>query len=96
MEPYFVGERTTVKKSKSARLIVYLFPGPDELNERYEYARRCPVLLPAAWVHRGLHKVIWQIFVNRKNESYSGMQKVEIVESRLGLLGSVGLLDEEE
>jgi len=43
-----------------------------------------------------LHKIAWQLFENRGNESYSGMQKVEIVESRLGLLGSVGLLDEED
>ncbi len=96
MEPYLVGERTTVKKSKSARLIKYLFPGKEELNERYRYARRYPVLLPIAWLHRGLHKIAWQLFENRGNESYSGMQKVEIVESRLGLLGSVGLLDEED
>lgn len=95
MEPYLVGERTSVKKGKFARLIAYLFPSVSQLNENYEYARRCQVLLPVAWVHRFCHKAFWQIF-NKREGSYSGMQKVEIVESRLGLLGSVGLLDEEK
>ena len=94
LEPYFVGERTKIKKSKLARTINFLFPRPCELNENYEYAKKMPALLPIAWVHRAVRKVLWQLFIRNK-ESYTGMQKVEIVESRLGLLGSVGLLDEE-
>ena len=95
MEPYFVGERTTIKKSKSGRVINYLFPKPSELNENYEYAKKFPILLPIAWIHRAVRKVLWELF-ERNEESYTGRQKVEIVEARLGLLGSVGLLDEEE
>ena len=95
MEPYLVGDRTTVKKDHGARLIGYLFPKACDLNERYDYAKKVHALLPLAWVHRFCHKVFWQIF-KKKEGSYSGMQKVEIVESRLGLLGSVGLLDEEK
>ncbi len=94
MEPYLVGERTKVKKSKKGRLISYVFPKADELNEDYAYAKKCPILLPVAWGHRALHKLFWQLF-KREDDAYTGMQKVEVVESRLGLLGSVGLLDEE-
>ena len=94
MQPYLVGDRTTVKKSKTGRLVRYIFPLPDELNEDYGYAKKVPVLLPAAWIHRAVHKLIWQL-CRREDENYTGMQKVEVVENRLGLLGSVGLLDEE-
>ncbi|MBQ3796773.1 MAG: nucleotidyltransferase family protein [Butyrivibrio sp.] len=94
LQPYLVGERTKVKKSKRGRLISYIFPEADELNERYTYAKKHHALLPIAWVHRALHKFLWQLR-EREEENYTGMQKVEVVESRLGLLGSVGLLDEE-
>ncbi len=94
MQPYFVGERNTVSKSKSGRLLNFLFPKASELNENYEYAKKIPLLLPIAWVHRVVHKIIWQVSGKGK-DCYTGMQKVDIVESKLGLLGSVGLLDEE-
>ena len=93
LEPFFVGERQTVDKSKSGRIIHFIFPKPEELNDSYFYAKKIPILLPVAWIHRIVKKIIWQIFL-RKEESYTGIQKMEVVQSRLGLLGKVGLLDE--
>ena len=93
LEPYLVGERTAVKKSKTGRVIRFIFPKPSELNDSYSYAKKYPLLLPAAWIHRAVKKIIWQLF--EKKEQYSAVEKINVVESRLGLMASVGLLDEE-
>jgi hypothetical protein len=34
-------------------MILFLFPTPKRLNEKYAYAKKYPVFLPVAWVHRG-------------------------------------------
>lgn len=39
-------------------LIRFLFPARDRLGEKYIYAKRYPVLLPAAWVHRWLYNIL--------------------------------------
>lgn len=94
LAPYLVGDRKVVSKSKSGRIINFIFPKPSELNDSYWYAKKVPVLLPIAWIHRVVKKLIWQLFF-RKDTSYTGLQKMDVVESKLGLFGSVGLLDEE-
>lgn len=32
-----------------------VFPLPSELNSRYIYARKCPLLLPVAWIHKAFY-----------------------------------------
>ncbi|MBR5637420.1 MAG: nucleotidyltransferase family protein, partial [Pseudobutyrivibrio sp.] len=94
LEPYLTGEITSVNSSKSGRIIRFIFPKSNELGERYTYAKKYPVLLPIAWIHRFGYKIIWQLF-ERQEEQYTAMEKMEVVENRLGLMSSVGLLDEE-
>lgn len=38
--------------------INFLFPMPSKLNKRYDYARKLPVLLPIAWIHRLGYSII--------------------------------------
>ncbi len=94
LEPYLVGNLTSVNKSKSGRMIRFLFPKAEELGDRYTYARVNPALLPIAWIHRFGYKATWTLFQKGEDE-YSAKEKMEVVQNRLGLMGSVGLLDEE-
>ena len=94
LEPYLVGNLTSVNGSKSGRIIRFLFPKAEELGERYVYAKENPLLLPIAWIHRFGYKAIWSLFQKEEGQ-YSATEKMIVVENRLGLMGSVGLLDEE-
>jgi hypothetical protein len=38
-------------------LISFLFPARERLGEKYMYAKRYPVLLPLAWVHRWFYNI---------------------------------------
>lgn len=94
LEPYFTGKLTTVGKNKAKRIVHFLFPNGKELGQRYKYAKQNSIFLPVAWVHRCLYKTFWQLF-KKKEYDYSAVQKMSVIESRLWLMCSVGLLDEE-
>ncbi len=91
--PYLVGEKTSVHSGKKDGFRKAYFPLPSELGDYYAYARKYPVLLPAAWIHRVIRNLILSM-TGQKKGTYSAMQKQEIVEDRLSLFSSVGLLDE--
>ncbi len=93
ISPYFTGEAATTANNKFGRIMSFAFPKAELLGERYSYAKKHKVLLPVAWVHRGVHRTWWSR--NRKAEYYSDMQTISVVDAKLGLLGSVGLLDKE-
>lgn len=40
------------KQSRFGLLLSYIFPSRTRISDRYSYAKKCPLLLPAAWVHR--------------------------------------------
>ena len=94
MRPYLVGQNTAIKKSKFERILHYIFIKPSELNKSYSYAKKMPILLPIAWIHRALKRIFLPIFY-RKNITYTGMEKVDLVEDKLNLLASVGIIDKE-
>lgn len=45
------------KSTKHNHLFSLLFPSASQLGDRYGYAKRYPILLPIAWVHRAAHNV---------------------------------------
>ena len=54
LSTYFM--RTTgVKSSKFQQRRKQIFPLPSELNQKYHYAKKCPLLLPIAWIHRTIY-----------------------------------------
>lgn len=94
MRPYLVGSNTAIKKSKAKRIIQYIFIKPEELNKSYRYAKKMPVLLPVAWLHRGIKRIFVPLFY-RKNVTYTGIEKIKMVDDRLKLFASVGIIDED-
>ncbi len=92
--PYLVGEKSGFE-GKTKGKIRFVFPMPQDLDEYYDYAKKIPILLPIAWVHRLIRRSFLQV-KNRKKGLYTATQKMDIINSRLDLFSSVGLIDNDE
>ncbi len=68
-----------------------LLPLPSELNDRFSYAKKCPLLLPVAWVHRVFYMIGYARHCKR-----NGMKTTESLEKaqyRLDLMRELGLTE---
>jgi hypothetical protein len=90
MTPYFTGEKTA-SKSKWKRKLAVIFPRPKDLQDHHGYARRHPILLPVAWVHR-IVKYIY-LYVHDTKRTYSATEKLDKAEHRIDLMDKLGLLE---
>lgn len=88
MTPYFTGESSAPKNGK----LSYIFPGRESLPNNYAYAKKLPILLPVAWIHRfilfGVNR-----FSDREN-TYNATEKLQVTEYRLRMLDNMGLMEE--
>lgn len=90
LSQYFM--RTSVTKSSDFRQRrKQILPLPSELNDRYSYAKKCPVLLPIAWVHR----VIYMIGYIRhcKRNDIKTTDSIEKAQYRLDLMRKLGITE---
>ncbi|MDF2588851.1 MAG: hypothetical protein K0S41_2692 [Anaerocolumna sp.] len=42
---------------KLQHIVSFLFPSVQKLNYHYKYAKKLPILLPIAWMHRGINNI---------------------------------------
>lgn len=77
-------------QGKKKRLLHRLFPPLRELDGRFSYACRMPLLLPVAWIHR-IFVYVTQI---SKNDSNTPVQTLLIANERTQLLKSFDLLED--
>lgn len=91
MTPYFTGENNAPKEGWKKKIII-LFPSVKSLPNNYGYAKKCPILLPIAWLHRfilfGIHRVTC------KSQTYNASQKMMVTQYRLQMMESMGLMEE--
>lgn len=80
------------KDGDSGRLRRAIFPSANTLKAPYLYARRHPVLLPAAWVHRWVNYAI--AVITGKTRHADTTASVDLADERLRLLGRLGLRDD--
>jgi hypothetical protein len=90
MEAYFTGE-ADAPKSKLSRQLSMMFPSVKAMPKTYEYARKYPILLPLAWIHRDIKYLIRKS--TQKDEMYSVTEKIEVGEKRLRLIEELGLTE---
>lgn len=78
---------------KTAYYLSLLFPSAQKLHRRFSYAKKLPLLLPAAWIHR-LIRIIRQRKMIRLSRSLlrSPHAPVSILEERAILLQRLGLM----
>ena len=92
MSPYFTGV-SNVPKSKFGRKLKILLPSSKMLPKQYSYAKKYPILLPIAWVHKVLH-YLFKWSKNKENWLDAG-EKMNVAENRLYLLRSLGLTEDQ-
>lgn len=92
MTPYLTGESTGVDTSSGIkRKLSILFPSVKSLDaKRFWYAKKLPILLPLAWIHKWLNFVLFKI--KNKGKSYSATEKLKAAENRINLLKDSGLI----
>lgn len=90
MTPYLVGEET-YSKSRKVRKLKVMFPSQKALPDEYYYAKKHKVLLPVAWVHKGVKYVIK--YNKYKKDWYDASEKLTIAEYRISLLNTLGLIE---
>lgn len=89
MTPYLTGD-ANCGESKRLQTLKVLFPTAEGLSVRYRYVKKCPFLLPVAWVHKGLDFIFRRIF--RRNTSASMSDKLNGTHEKMDFLSKVGLL----
>lgn len=87
---YFMRDNKTSSGIK--RKLEIFFPMPSELKDKFSYAKKCPILLPVAWIHRFFSALRYSILCKLKKQSATDV--LSNAEYRLSLMKSVGLVDE--
>lgn len=77
-------------QGKKRTFVHRVFPPLRELDSRFDYARKFPVLLPFAWIHR---ICAYSGKISKKKQN-SPIQALEIAKERTELLRSLGLFIE--
>ena len=90
LETYFM-RASSVKESKFQQRRKQILPFPSELHERYSYAKKCPILLPIAWVHRIFFFVDYAIRGKKKGKN--GTEAMKRSQTRLDLMKELDLMD---
>lgn len=88
MSSYLTGARKVADKKWKRKLQV-LFPGIKSLSDDYKYAKKCPLLLPVAWVHRSI--LFAFKYQKRKENWYNSQEKLSAAEYRIALLEKLHL-----
>lgn len=91
MTPYFTGEYSAPKEEWRKKLLI-LFPSRKSLPNNYGYAKKCPLLLPIAWIHRFILFAIHRS--EDKDSTYNASQKMNVTKYRLQMMESMGLMEE--
>ena len=90
LSQYFM--RTSVTKSSDfQQRRKQLLPLPSELNTRYSYAKKFPILLPVAWVHRVVYMINYSSHCKRNNMKTS--ESIEKAQYRLDLMRKLGITE---
>lgn len=74
--------------SKTSKI---LFPSPNQLKEKYAYAKKHHILLPIAWCHRFINAVSYSVLCKRKG--YKSTDILKVADDRINLLDELKMLD---
>lgn len=88
--PYYLQERE-VPCSRWQRMRYIVFPKAEELSDYYSYAKKNRFLLPVAWIHRIINRILKDN--NKQEEDVDTLKKTKKVEHRLKLLKDMELTE---
>jgi hypothetical protein len=87
--PYFMGENQ-LANSNTKKKIAMFFPSPNDLKEKFSYAKKHKFLLPIAWIHRFTSGLFYARYCKIHGNSASKI--IKKAHYRLELLKEVGLI----
>lgn len=90
LNSYFMRE-SAVKGSKFSQRRKQILPLPSELNDKFAYARKYPILLPIAWVHRWCFFASFTLQGRKEGKDRSAVMKKS--QQRLDLMRELDLMD---
>lgn len=91
LTPYFTGEQG-LSEDRTNRKLELIFPQRKYLPPRYSYAQKNKYLLPLAWLHRILCNI--PKWIKHKKDINQVKERFQVVEHRLSLMRSLGLVEE--
>lgn len=91
LTPYFTGEQD-LSEDKTNRKWELIFPQRKYLPPKYSYAQKYNYLLPVAWLHRILCNI--PKWIKYKKDINQIKERFQVVEHRLSLMRSLGLVEE--
>lgn len=94
MTPYLEGEEAGSENTFHQKLSL-LFPSVGSISDHYAYAKRHPILLPIAWIHRIFGFIKKRSFDDGDNW-YSASEKMEIAQHRIHLMREQELLNDKK
>lgn len=87
---YFTRSAAAAPTRKRQKLQIF-FPAPGDLKDKFSYAKKYPVLLPLAWIHRFASAARYTLHCRRHN--LSSAQVLHKANQRITLMDQVGMLD---
>lgn len=94
MTPYLEGEEAGSENALHQKLSL-LFPSASSISDHYAYAKKHPILLPIAWIHRIIGFIKKRSFDDGDNW-YSASEKMEIAQHRIQLMREQELLNDKK
>lgn len=88
LSPYVNGGKKTAE-SKKGRALQALFPSVQNIDKKYSYCKKYPVLLPVAWVHRACRTIFFKLTKGEK--VYGAGKKLKESEYRIQMMKNVGI-----
>ncbi|WP_022765654.1 nucleotidyltransferase family protein [Butyrivibrio sp. XPD2006] len=89
LSPYVNGGKIT-EDSKGKRALQALFPSAKNIDQKYSYCKKYPVLLPVAWGHRAIRTVFFKI--TKGGKVYGAKKKLQESEYRIQMMKNSKLI----
>lgn len=87
---YFT-RNTAVASTPKKQTLRTFFPAPGDLKDKFAYAKKCPLLLPLAWIHRFASALQYTLYCRKHN--LSSTKVLNKANQRISLMDQVGMLD---
>lgn len=89
LSPYVNGGKETAS-SKKGRALQALFPSVKNIDDKYAYCKKFPVLLPVAWVHRAIRTIYFRL--TKGDKVYGAKDKLKSSEYRINMMKNSHIL----
>lgn len=87
---YFTRNTAVASTSKKQTLRTF-FPAPGDLKDKFAYAKKYPLLLPLAWIHRFASAFRYTLHCRKHN--LSSTKVLNKANQRISLMNQIGMLD---